>query len=84
MEHLKLEYENVKGFADLKENKQDLFIQVYKLHNSIQGEDYKKGWTPKSVELIEKEYPMKIILKVIFENEKILYYTDNKLWCSTY
>ena len=65
MEHLKLEYENVKGFADLKENKQDLFIQVYKLHNSIQGEDYKKGWTPKSVELIEKEYQSSsfIILK---------------------
>ena len=76
MEYLKLDYEDVKGFKGLTKEQKELFKETYKLHNSIQGREYKEDYTPVSVEWIEGDN----YLRVVFKKGIWLHYTTEKTW----
>lgn len=72
--YLELDLESVQGYKNLSEDAKFQFERTYKLHNSIQGSDYKEGYTPTSVtDSIGK-------LKVTFKNGEWLYYYPNGTW----
>lgn len=78
MNYIEIDYNKVKGFKKLTPEQQYLFIKTYKVHNSIQGLDYKEDWTPKSVQWVADircSY-----LKVVFRNGEWLHYLPNGTW----
>ena len=72
--YLEIDFTKVKGFDKLNHEQQELFIETYKLHNSIQGHEYKEDYIPVSVKS-EKDY-----LKVVFQNGEWLHYTQKGDW----
>lgn len=74
MNYIEIDFNKVKGFKKLTPEQQQLFIETYKLHNSIQGSDYKNGYIPISVKW-DKNH-----LKVVFKNEEWLHYYSNGTW----
>lgn len=74
MNYLEIDFTKVKGFNKLTAEQQKLFIETYKLHNSIQGNDYKEDYIPVSVKS-EKDY-----IKVVFQNGEWLHYLKNRTW----
>lgn len=80
MNYIEINFSNVKGFDNLSKEQQNLFIETYKIHNSIVGSDYKEGWAPIKVAWV-KEKPSKYsYLKVDFKNGQWLHYTQKKEW----
>lgn len=74
MNYIDINFEEVRGFNNLTKEQQDTFRNTYKLHNSVQGNDYKEEWIPISVESIENH------LKVVFRNGIWLHYTQRGDW----
>ena len=74
MNYIDIDFEKVTGFNKLSEAAKELFKSVYKRHNSGQGTDYKKDWTPKKV----KEHRTHI--QVHFKNGEWLHYYPNGTW----
>lgn len=81
MNYIEIDFNKVKGFDKLTQGQQELFIGIYKRHNSCQGNDYKKDWTPVSVKWVrDKENSKYSYLKVIFKNGDWLHYTQRGEW----
>lgn len=74
MNYIEIDFDKVKGFNKLTPGQQKLFIETYKLHNSIQGSEYKEDYVPVSVKW-ENGY-----LKVVFKNGIWLHYTQKGEW----
>lgn len=72
--YIEIDFNKVKGFKRLTAEQQQLFIRIYKVHNSGQGLDYKDGYTPLSVKW-DKNH-----LKVVFKNGIWLHYSQNETW----
>ena len=80
MNYLEIDFTKVKGFDKLNQEQQELFIETYRIHNSIVGTDYKEGWKPLKVKWV-KEIPSRYsYLRVEFQNGDWLHYTQNKEW----
>lgn len=77
MNYIEINFNKVKGFNRLTPEQQQLFIGIYKVHNSGQGLDYKDGYVPMSVKWI-KGRPS--YLKVVFKNGIWLHYSQNGTW----
>ena len=81
MNFIQIDYTKVKGFAGLTEEQQQLFIETYKIHNSVQGNDYKENYEPISVKWVADKVDDRFSkLKVIFKNGEWLYYTKIHEW----
>lgn len=79
--YIDIDFNNVEGFCKLSPMQQKLFIETYKIHNSIVGTDYKEGWRPIKVRWVEnKENNKYSYLRVDFKNGDWLHYTQNKDW----
>ena len=74
MNYREIDFTKVKGFNSLTDEAKELFIRTYKLHNSIQGTDYKKEYEP--AEVIQQG----ILLRVTFKNKVWLHYYPNGTW----
>lgn len=74
MNYLEIDFTKVKGYNKLSENAKEIFERTYKVHNSIQGLDYKEEWQPVKVTESEKH------LKVVFKNGDWLHYYPNETW----
>lgn len=74
MNYIDINFNEVKGYTKLTEAQQKLFREIYRLHNSCQGTDYKADWTPTSVKA------MKTYLKVTFKNGVWLHYLPDMTW----
>ena len=74
MNYIEIDFTEIKGFDSLSGDSKKLFQQIYKSHNSIQGNEYKKDYIP--VEVTEEEGKF----KVRFSNKEWLYYFSNGTW----
>jgi len=74
MAYREIDFTKVKGFNNLSNEAKELFIRTYKLHNTIQGTDYKEDYEPIKVKE-EKTH-----LKVTFKNGVWLHYYPNGTW----
>ena len=74
MNYREIEFTKVKGFNNLSDEAKELFIMTYKLHNTIQGIDYKEDYKP--VEVIQEG----VLLRVTFKNGVWLHYYPNGTW----
>lgn len=74
MSYREIKFSEVEGWNQLSVVAEKLFVDVYKLHNSCVGQDYKEGYEPIKV----KEF--KTHLKVWFVNDECLYYYPNGTW----
>lgn len=72
--YLEINFEDVKGYKDLTEEEKKLFKNVYKLHNSVIGADYKEGYKPVKVKAEGNK------LRVDFTNGEYLYYYKDETW----
>ena len=78
--YIEIDFNKVKGFNKLTLEQQQLFIEIYKVHNSVHGLEYKQDWVPVSVKWIV-ENPIKYsYLKVVFRNGDWLHYTKKHEW----
>lgn len=81
MNFIQIDYTKVKGFTELTEEQQKLFIETYKVHNSVQGSDCKEAWTPISVKWVTNKIDDRFSrLEVTFKNGEWLYYTKKHEW----
>lgn len=80
MNYIEIDFSKVKGFNKLTPEQQELFIETYKLHNSIQGHEYKEDYIPVSVKWVEENSNRKSYFKVVFKNGIWLRYTQKKEW----
>ena len=80
MNYVEIDFNKVKGFEKLTQKQQELFIGIYKKHNSCQGNDYKKDWAPVSVKWVKDNPERYSYLKVIFKNGDWLHYTQRGEW----
>lgn len=74
MNYREIDFAKVKGFNSLPNEAKELFKRTYKLHNSIQGTDYKEEYEPVKVSLAGDK------LKVVFKNKVWLHYYPNGTW----
>lgn len=80
MNYLEIDFSKVKGFNKLTPDQQQLFIDIYKVHNSIVGSDYKEGWEPLRVQWVKDSPDRYSYLRVDFKNGTWLHYTQRKEW----
>lgn len=78
--YIDIDFNKVKGFNKLEPEQQKLFIDTYKIHNSIVGIDYKEGWKPIKVKWVEENPAKYSYLKVDFANGDWLHYTQKQEW----
>ena len=74
MNYIEIDFNDVEGYKELSEDSKVYFKEVYRLHNSAQGIDYKQDWVP--VKVTED----KACLKVVFKNNEWLHYFKNGTW----
>lgn len=72
--YMDIDFAKVKGFEKLSEKAKEVFINVYKRHNSSVGLSQNHCWVPESV----KEH--KSYLEVHFFNHEWLHYMPNGEW----
>lgn len=72
--YMDIDFNKVTGFTKLSDKAKEIFINVYKKHNSSLGLDQKHCWIPQSV----KE--RKTHLEVHFFNHQWLHYMPNGEW----
>lgn len=80
MNYIDIDFNKVKGFNKLTSDQQQLFIDIYKVHNSIVGNDYKDGWKPLKVKWVKDNPDKYSYLRVDFKNGDWLHYLINKTW----
>ena len=78
--YLEIDFTKVKGFDKLTPGQQKLFIETYRIHNSIVGTDYKEGWKPLKVRWVEENPSRYSYLRVDFQNGDWLHYTQKSDW----
>lgn len=74
--YVQIDCKKVKGYEKLSSEQQKLFVETYKIHNSIQGQDYKKEWIPVSISVDAENNH----LRVMFKNGEWLYYLPDRTW----
>lgn len=80
MRYIEIDFNAVKGFDKLTKEQQALFIDTYKRHNSIVGNEYKEEWQPVKVAWVEEKPSKYSYLRVEFKNGNWLHYTQKREW----
>ncbi len=80
MNYIEINFNDVKGFDKLTPVQQSLFIDTYKRHNSIVGNEYKEEWQPVKVAWVKEKPDRYGYLKVDFKNGQWLHYTQKGDW----
>ncbi len=72
--YISIDFNKVKGFNKLSDSAKEVFMRVYKCHNSCQGAKYKEDCIPVKV----KEH--KSYIEVHFKNGEWLHYSPTGTW----
>jgi hypothetical protein len=71
--YINIDFNKVKGYKALSPQSRQLFERIYKLHNTIQGLDYKMDYIPLAVK--QDGDKLKVTFKTCW-----LYYYANGTW----